>query len=61
MKLSLKQWRAMRNLTQAQLAEMSGISQAKIACIEALSPAEATKLREVLNLKATDSITMPTE
>ena len=59
MKYTLKQWRAMRDITQTQLAEMSGISQSKIAQIESLTPDDAKKIREALKLKPTDSISMP--
>ena len=59
MKYTLKQWRAIRNVTQTELSERTGISQTKIACIESLTSEEANKFREALQLKPSDSIIMP--
>lgn len=59
MRYTLKQWRAMRDITQTELSVVTGISQSKIACIESFTPSEVDKIREALRLKATDSIIMP--
>lgn len=59
MKLTLKQWRALANMTQAGLAEASGVQRTKIAVFESLDKNELESLREALGLKKSDVIILP--
>ena len=59
MKYTLKQWRAIKGLTQAELASASGVSTVKIATWETISAEDVNKIKDALELKPNDSIIMP--
>lgn len=59
MKYTLKQWRGLRDMTQTELADKSGVSYGKIAMLETISAEDMQKLKDALMLKQTDSIIMP--
>ena len=56
MKYTLKQWRAIKNMTQDDLSKVTGISKVKIAFFESMTAEENEKIRNALELKSTDAI-----
>jgi len=59
MKYTLKQWRGVKEMTQDELAERSGVSRMKIALHETITAEDVQKLRMALELKSSDHIIMP--
>ena len=62
LKLTIKGWRAERNMSQTELAQAVGTTQKTISKWEnGVAPRldDIEKLRKVLNLKTTDHIIMP--
>ena len=61
MRYTLKQWRALKDKTQAELAEASNVPIAKIAIFETISADDVAKISNALGLKPTDSIILPVD
>ena len=64
MKLTIKGWRAERNMSQTELADAVGTTQKTISTWEnGVAPRldDVEKLRKALKLKVTDHIIMPTD
>jgi transcriptional regulator with XRE-family HTH domain len=59
MKYTLKQWRGVKGKTQAELAEISGVSMSKIAMWETISREDIDRISQALELKPSDYIVLP--